>query len=103
MSCGVGHRCGLVLSLLWLWYRLAAAAPMGPQPGKLHVPQVRPQKEKKLKEQSCDFSLDDVISPVEKLESHAWEFRGKAGDIKEACVPSSVLCGSDERCFGEFV
>ena len=30
MSCGVGHRCGLDLALLWLWYRLAAAAPIQP-------------------------------------------------------------------------
>ena len=28
MSCGVGHRCGLDLPLLWLWHRLAAAAPI---------------------------------------------------------------------------
>ena len=26
MSCGVGHRCGLDLALLWLWCRLVAAA-----------------------------------------------------------------------------
>ena len=25
-SCGIGHRCGLNLVLLWLWHRLAAAA-----------------------------------------------------------------------------
>ena len=30
MSCGVGHRCGLDLLWLWLWYRLAAAAPIRP-------------------------------------------------------------------------
>ena len=30
MSCGVGHSCGLDLALLWLWYRLAATAPIGP-------------------------------------------------------------------------
>ena len=24
MSCGVGHRCGSDLALLWLWHRLAA-------------------------------------------------------------------------------
>ena len=30
MSCGVGHRCGLDLVLLWLWCRPAAAAPIGP-------------------------------------------------------------------------
>ena len=27
MSCGVGHRCGLDLALLWRWHRIAAAAP----------------------------------------------------------------------------
>ena len=30
MSCGVGHRHGLDLVLLWLWCRPAAAAPIGP-------------------------------------------------------------------------
>ena len=29
MNCGVGHRCGLDPSLLWLWCRLAAVAPIG--------------------------------------------------------------------------
>ena len=29
-SCGVGHRCGLDLGLLWLWCRPAAAAPTRP-------------------------------------------------------------------------
>ena len=30
MSCGVGHRHGSDPTLLWLWYRLAAAAPIQP-------------------------------------------------------------------------
>ena len=30
MNCGVGHRCGLDLVLLWLWHRLAATAPIQP-------------------------------------------------------------------------
>ena len=30
-SCGVGHRCGSDLVLLWLWGRPAAAAPIQPQ------------------------------------------------------------------------
>ena len=30
MSCGVGHRCGLDLALLWLWHRPAAVALIGP-------------------------------------------------------------------------
>ena len=30
VSCGVGHRRGSDPALLWLWCRLAAAAPIGP-------------------------------------------------------------------------
>ena len=30
MSCGVGRRRGLVPTLLWLWYRLSATAPIRP-------------------------------------------------------------------------
>ena len=30
MSCGVGHRCGLDLTLPWLWCWPAAVAPFGP-------------------------------------------------------------------------
>ena len=30
MSCGVDHRCGLDLALLWLWHRPAAIAPIQP-------------------------------------------------------------------------
>ena len=30
MSCDVGHRCGSDLVLLWLWYRLGAAALIQP-------------------------------------------------------------------------
>ena len=28
VSCGVGHRHGSDLALLWLWHRLAAVSPM---------------------------------------------------------------------------
>ena len=35
MSCGVGPRCGSDPSLLWLWCRPAAAAPIGPLVWKL--------------------------------------------------------------------
>ena len=30
MSCGVGHRHGSDMALLWLWSRPAATAPAGP-------------------------------------------------------------------------
>ena len=30
MICGVGHRCGLNPTLLWLWHRPVTTAPTGP-------------------------------------------------------------------------
>ena len=45
MSCGVGHRGSLDLARLWLWYRLAAVALIGPWtpwPGNFYMPWVQP-------------------------------------------------------------
>ena len=30
MSCGVSHRCGSDLAVLWMWSKLVAAAPIRP-------------------------------------------------------------------------
>ena len=40
MSCGVGHRCGLDLMLLWQWHRPAATAPIRPLTWNLYMQQV---------------------------------------------------------------
>ena len=42
VSYGVDHRFGSDPALLWLWCRLAAIAPIRPQPGNLHMPEVWP-------------------------------------------------------------
>ena len=53
MSCGVGHRCGLDLALLWLWQRLAATALIQPLPCKppyaMGAALKEPKKEKNKK------------------------------------------------------
>ena len=49
VSCGVGHRRSSDLALPWLWHRLAAAAPIGPYPGNLHMPGFGPKKDKRQK------------------------------------------------------
>ena len=41
MSCGVGHRHGLDPTLLWLWHRLAAIAPIWPLAWELPSRNVR--------------------------------------------------------------
>ena len=48
MSYGISCRHGLDHMLLWLWCRLAAAAPIDPYPGNLHMPWVWPLEKKKL-------------------------------------------------------
>ena len=55
MSCGVGCRHGLDPMLLWLWYRPAAAGPIGPlaweppyaEGAAQEMPKKRQQKKKK--------------------------------------------------------
>ena len=50
MSCGVGHRRGPDLALLWLWYSLAAVAPIRPLAWELpYAMRAALEKEKKKK------------------------------------------------------
>ena len=46
MSCGVGHRHGSILVLLWLWCRPAAQLQLDTQPGKFHMPGSAPFQKK---------------------------------------------------------
>ena len=57
MSCGVGHRCGLDLALLWLWCRLAATAlirPLAWEPP--HAAGADLEKDKKTKKKKIGSS-----------------------------------------------
>ena len=53
MSCGVGHRRGSDLALLWLWHRLAATAQVRPlawePPYAMHVALKRQKAQKPTK------------------------------------------------------
>ena len=55
MSCGIGHRHGSDLALLWLWHRLAAIALIRPlawePPYAAGMAQKRKKKKKKKKEE----------------------------------------------------
>ena len=54
MSCGVSRRCNLDLALLWLWYRPAATALIGPLAWEpLYAVSVALKKKKELKG-GCD-------------------------------------------------
>ena len=61
LFCGVGRRCGLDLTLLWLWCRPAAVAPIGPlaweSPYAVGVA-IKRQKDKKKKKKKTQKSMD---------------------------------------------
>ena len=64
VSCGVGHRFGLDPTLLWLWYRLAAVAPMGPLAWELPCASgeaLKGEKTKKRKKEKASFILHSAI------------------------------------------
>ena len=52
MSYGIGHRQGLDPTLLWLWYRPAAAAPNEPLAWELHEHSLKRQKKERKKEKN---------------------------------------------------
>ena len=55
MSCGIGHRCGLDPTLLWLWHRPAAAAPIQPlawEPPHAAGAALKSKKKKKKKKKT---------------------------------------------------
>ena len=51
MSCGVGHKCGLYLALLWLWCRMVAKTLIQPlawePPYAVHVALEKAERQKK--------------------------------------------------------
>ena len=63
LNCGIGHRHGLDMALLWLWCRLAAVAPIQPLAWELPGPK---KKKKKKPEEHCSIfhpSIHPSIHP----------------------------------------
>ena len=60
MSCGVGHRCGSDLVLLWLWCRSVATAPIRPLAWELPYAAGTAQKKRKKKKVSFDGHLSET-------------------------------------------
>ena len=75
MSCGVGHRLGLDLALLWPWRRPAATAPIRPlawEPpctmgAALENTKKTKKKKKKKREKSVKKELDFSMIEIWKL------------------------------------
>ena len=67
MTCGVGHRCGLNLSLLWLWRRLPTTAPIRPlawePPYAMGAALEKTKRQKKKKKKKCISSKWRFLAP----------------------------------------
>ena len=64
MSCGVGHRCGSDLAVLWLWCRPAVTALIGPlawEPPCAMVAALKRQKKKKKKKRFSVVNTSVVL------------------------------------------
>ena len=65
VSCGVAHRCGLDLALLWLWCRSAATAPIQPlawEPPYAAGAALKRQKNKNKKKQKAKQKKRDTAA-----------------------------------------
>ena len=66
MSCGVGHRHGSDLALLWLWHRLAVTVPIEAlawePPAKDAA--LKRQKKKKKKNKPLEMKVKEIYSEV---------------------------------------
>ena len=76
MSCGVARRCGSDPTLLWLWYRPAAIAPIGPlvwEPPYASGAALEKAKKKKKKKINIQKSVAVLYTNKEILEK---EYKG---------------------------
>ena len=101
MSCGVGHRCGWDLTLLWLWHRQVATALIGPlaweSPYAARVALEKRQKDKKKKSRfSYSPTVWSNLSPLRGQVCHGpwltWSVRGLSLDLPSASKASLSLC-----------
>ena len=66
VSCGVGRRHSSDLTLLWLWCRLAATAPIGPLPWELpYAAGVALKRQKGTKKKNVKFLVSRLLTPLE--------------------------------------
>ena len=76
MSCGIGHRRGSDPTLLWLWQRSAAIAPILPLtwelPYIMGAALKRKKKKKKKRERECILKIGFVFKEKITLKVSIW-------------------------------
>ena len=105
MSCGVGHRCGLDLVLLWLWHSLVTIAPIRPlawEPPYAAGAALKRQINKQINNSILrswmgrwhwDFisgcSDTEAFSP---LEYRTWGWQSRTADVQVICTGRKYIC-----------
>ena len=99
MSCGVGRRCGLDPTLLWLWCRLAATAlirPLAWEPpytveAALEKAKRQKKKKKKRKNRKSQFLEQEPKENIHlQMPSYTWTFLSGCGC--EALAGPLLIC-----------
>ena len=91
MSCGVGHRFSSALALLWLWCRLAAAAPLRPlawEPLYAAAGVAVQGKKKKKKLSKCMKHLEPCVYTVGASAGLSWGVSALLGGESTSLSPS---------------
>ena len=88
MSCGVGHRGGSDLALLWLWCRPAAVAPMPPLAWEFPYAMGAALKKKKKKKKL--FSSHSLCYPIRGANFFTSHSHGSHRDLNQSVNPVAL-------------
>ena len=95
MMCGVGDRCGSDPSLLWLWYRPAAAAPI--QPLAWEFPYTTDVTLKRKEEEKYFLNLRPITAPhYHKIKGQLLNARCSRDNFWNQILQRSQHRGSDQ-------
>ena len=99
-SCGVGHRHGLIPTLLWLWHRPAAAASIRPLAWELsYAASVALKSKNNKKKKQIKYGTDDPIYKTETDHSQGQQTCGSQQGEKRAWDGQAVWGFFDANCY----
>ena len=73
MSCGVGHRLGLDLALLWLWRKPAAIVSIRPLAWETPCRRCSPKKDKKTKKKKKVWTTRQYKRKADQTKGRNWK------------------------------
>ena len=102
VSCGIGHRCGSDLALLWLWHRPAATAPIRSLAWEAPYAAGAALKRQKTKRQKKNFFFFDMSAGAQACTqglSNPWMKGSNMGGRAEGGSNQSWLGGLSGTLF----